>query len=217
MAVERRKTDWDSYYKKRSLVSSSTQKITQKQICKYIKKYMDLPIELKILELGGANSCFFDYIVHVFAPKKYAIIDNSQYGLDKFKENCKQNSCDILLINEDILKIDKTTEKFDFTYSIGLIEHFDVENTKKVMEAHFKYTENNGIVLVSFPTPTLQYRFIRKIMEILGVWKFYDERPLKKEEILPILAANGDILEVVLIRRLPLTQMMCVIRKNKEE
>jgi len=211
-----KQTDWSSYYNKKSIASKLTQKITQKYIFEYMNKYILDKSNLKTVEFGGANSCFFDFIADKFKPKEYVIIDNNQFGLDKFKENKNDYNCEIQLINDDILKVNKPSETFDYCYSIGLVEHFNIENTKKAIEAHFRYTKEQGIVLISFPTPTFQYRLIRKCMEALSLWKFFDERPLTIEEVMPILQEKGDVLEIKLIRRLPLTQMMCVVRKHEQ-
>jgi len=52
------------------------------------------------------------------------------------------------------------------------------------VQAHLDAAKLGGYILITFPTPTLLYRIIRKAAEILGVWKFHDERPLKAAEVI---------------------------------
>lgn len=115
-------------------------------------------------------------------------------------------------MNFDFLSEDPPVfcEKADIVFSTGLIEHFDPAGTQIVIKNHFHLAKPNGIVLLTFPTPTTKYRFTRKAMEIVHMWKFYDERPLDVNEVINAAAPFGVLQKSFLMRKMPLTQQMLI-------
>jgi SAM-dependent methyltransferase len=201
-------TDWTAYYSgKKHFIQNITQSITLKQIVRILGKYA--PQMPNIIELGGGNSCFADDIINHCQVKSYSVIDNNELAVQQLKgRNSKIQSYLLDLLSETELP----NETFDFVFSVGLIEHFDKHWTAKVVKKHLDLCKQNGIVLLIFPTPTKQYSFARKFMEIFGVWQFHDERPLEQDEVFESMG-NSILLEVVINRKLPLTQMIMVWRK----
>ncbi len=192
MLQENRKTDWDNYYNKTYKIRSFTRKQTERLLLKLMKKY-SLNLDNKsIVELGGANSCFYDAIRNQINPLNFHVIDNNETGLNKFKMRTAEDK-KVSMQNADILNIN-TEQKFDLAFSIGLIEHFDIDNTAKSIKTHFDLVKSGDIVIISFPTPTLIYRVARKICEIIGIWFFHDERPIKYSEAKPEFIKHGEIL-----------------------
>ena len=49
-------------------------------------------------------------------------------------------------------------------------------------------------------------------MEWIGVWQFWDEKPLYADEIMDVLKENGIILKIYVNYWLPLTQTVVVVR-----
>ena len=107
-------------------------------------------------------------------------------------------------------------EPYDFVYSIGLVEHFESDARKEVIKGHFDLVKNGGYVLISFPTPTLKYCFWRRVMEIFHVWQFWDERPFFYEEIADCLSEFGEVKEVILNRKLFLTQTLVFVKAGRK-
>lgn len=212
------RTDWTSYYAgKRSVVSTLTQKCTLEIIIKYLElSYKGDKID--ILELGGGNSCFASQICKNKPIGSYDIIDNNELSIDLFKKQSLMAdhhngyNIDLMLPWES-----QNNRKYDFVYSIGLIEHFDRESQRKVVLQHFNYCKEGGIVLISFPTPTKKYLFIRKLMELLGLWQFWDEVPLKVCDIDEVLEEQGYIKSIELNKKLPLSQMVVVVEKKHQD
>jgi hypothetical protein len=201
-----KKTDWDGYYSRPYFTSSYSRKITSKKLIRLLKEFVaDSKTDLKIAELGGANSCFYEIINRELSPRKYLIVDNNQLGLNKTKQRF-YNANNISLKNEDILNSKVDQEKFDVVFSVGLIEHFSSEDTQKCIAAHFDYLENNGTCLIAFPTPTWLYRLTRKCAELVGVWIFNDERPLLMNEVLTEVEKFGSILHSSITWPIFLTQ-----------
>jgi len=205
-----KKTDWNLYYSKPFKTALITRKFTTRVLLNLIGEYMPQKKGFSISEIGGANSCFFIDIYNKFRPERYIVIDNNQLGLDKFRERIGDMK-NVKIVNDDILNPATTNEKTDLTFSIGLIEHFDITGTKNAILNHFNYLNNPGILILSFPTPTLLYRITRKCAEILSLWRFHDERPLKVSEVEDVVKNHGTILAKKIIWPIFLTQCIMVI------
>ena len=102
----------------------------------------------------------------------------------------------------------------DVVFSIGLVEHFDVERTHQAVLAHFDVLRPGGTAIITFPTPTLLYRITRSLIETAGMWKFPDERPLQPPEVIAAIRERADILSQKTLWPLILTQHMVVARKR---
>ena len=202
------KTDWDTYYQKTNKVTSITRKISEAILLELIDKYVKKE-SITIAEIGGANSCFYPVFKKVLKPSNYIVIDNNELGLKMFKNNYSNN---VEVYNEDVLEMN-IDKKVDLVFSVGLVEHFDTGGTKKAIQNHFKLIDKGDICLITFPTPTLLYRFARKVLELAGLWIFTDERPLKIKEVLDTMKVLGDILEVKMNWKIILTQGIIVAKK----
>jgi cyclopropane fatty-acyl-phospholipid synthase-like methyltransferase len=167
-----------------------------------------------LAEFGGGNSCFHNAILQNCDIKSYTIYDNNDIGIEKFKKKygldgiSKAKKCDLL--NSEILE----KNKYDIVISIGLIEHFDKKGTNLVVKKHFDAVKSGGIVIITAPTPTFLYNIIRKSAEILGIWKFYDERPLESKEMKDCVKEFGEILSEKILWSTGLTQYAMVVKAN---
>jgi hypothetical protein len=208
------KTDWNSYYSHPFKTSTITRKITSNKLIRLLNKFVpQIRSEIKIAELGGANSCFYETIDKEFSPSKYLIVDNNRMGLDKTIERLNKAK-NIELKYEDILDTEEKSEKFDVVFSVGLIEHFSPDETMKCIAAHFCYLKNKGICIITFPTPTWLYKITRKCSELLGLWIFYDERPLTMHEVLNEVKKYGIIKHESITWPIFLTQGVILAIKN---
>lgn len=204
-------TDWDAYYKAPPKATSITRGISQRKIIGILKKY-SFSTKPSICEIGGANSCFGEAVSNELDANSYHVIDSNEYGLKLLREK-KHFPCSLTFENRDILSPSQDKKKFDIVYSVGLIEHFNTEETARVINEHFSLCVNNGLVLLTFPTPTPLYRFIRSSIELAGKWIFYDERPLKFEEVLNVTNDYGCALECSVNWYIGLTQGYILVRK----
>ncbi|QCK88184.1 class I SAM-dependent methyltransferase [Phreatobacter aquaticus] len=107
---------------------------------------------------------------------------------------------------------DTLKQKGDLVYSVGLIEHFEPKDTARMIHAHFEAAIPGGLVLITYPTPTLPYRTIRGAAEMLGVWKFHDERPLAYDEVGREMEKYGQIIFRKMNWFIGLTQEILVAR-----
>lgn len=209
-----RSTDWDRYYRRPFAATSITRKISERKIISLLQRFCgaDNP---KILELGGANSCFAGAISEQCNPSAYSVADNNKFGLSLFSQNFGARK-NFSATEVDALDRNSVVEigQHDIVFSVGLIEHFDPENTAKCIESHFAACKNGGVVLITFPTPTKLYRGIRGVAEITGKWAFPDERPLLFEEVTATGARFGEPLHQSINWYIGLTQGYVVYQKK---
>lgn len=85
------KRDWNKYYEERKknnskiilTITKNTRKVTDNIILNMLKNYK---LEINsIIELGGADSCFYETLNKEFKSCDYTVIDNSEIGIEIFK------------------------------------------------------------------------------------------------------------------------------------
>lgn len=208
-----KRTDWDRYYTRPYRTAALFRKLTERILHRLINDYSpQVQHALRIGELGGANSCFFEGIRKRIKPAEYHIIDNNQIGLDEFRKRVAVDS-NVMIYNDDVLQMRRELA-LDIVFSVGLIEHFSPQDTRKAVRAHFQILKPDGIAIITFPTPTLLYRATRRLSEALGLWIFHDERPLYRGEVADAIAGIGTIVFEKTIWSIILTQRIMVIRNS---
>ena len=182
MFTQKSPTDWEKYYQNPSFFSKFTRKTTERILINTLKaRHARRPIQ-SICELGGGNSCFFAAIRSAFPDVQYTIVDNNALSVELFKQKgLLDKRVDIQI--QDVLALDTDTLAYDVVFSVGLIEHFSVRDTAKMIKRHFQMVQPGGLVLMTFPTPTWLYKTIRFFCERFNRWIFHDERPLALDEV----------------------------------
>lgn len=205
-------TDWDRYYREVPATARFTRKYTENVIARALRRYC-VPDSARpvLVELGGANSCFLDRLVKDLHPREYHVIDTNRHGLDLLERKAATEP--IILHQESCLDV-KTPLQADIALSIGLIEHFDPQNTRKAIRTHFELLRPGGWALISFPTPTLLYRITRGALTAAGLWRFPDERALQREEVMATVKECGELRYEKLLWPLMLTQHLMLVQKR---
>jgi len=209
-------TDWNRYYKSVPFTARLTRRYTTAVLMESIRNYgkpMDGAPGLGVVEIGGANSCFLDAILGRTDCSSYDVVDTNQYGLSLLANRLGSRKSRVHLHNQSVLALALGVQA-DLVFSVGLVEHFAPHDTRKAVLTHFTLLRPGGIAIITFPTPTLLYRLTRRLIEILGMWKFPDERPLDAEEVLAAVREHADILDEKTLWPLLLTQRLIVARKR---
>lgn len=206
-------TDWDRYYRSVPATAKLTRRYTTAVLIRAIRRYAQAQAggALSMVEIGGANSCFLDDLVREFAPSSYDVVDLNEYGLQLLARRAGPGG-PLRLHRENVLAM-TLPPAADLVFSVGLVEHFTPEDTRRAVLAHFDVARPGGLVLITFPTPTGLYRATRGFIESIGQWKFHDERPLLPPEVLRSLGERGELLYQQTLWPLMLTQHMVVARK----
>jgi SAM-dependent methyltransferase len=206
-------TDWNEYYRNIPATATVTRKYTAAVLVKMIRRYA-VPLEtsgLSIVEIGGANSCFIHSIMASVGTRHYDVIDTNEFGLGLLAGRFG-DARPVRLFRQSVLDL-SYDEKADLVFSVGLVEHFTPADTRRAILAHFDVLRPGGTLIITFPTPTLLYRVTRRLIEICGMWKFPDERPLVPGEVLPLIRERGEIYCHKTLWPQVLTQHIVVARK----
>ena len=206
-------TDWTRYYEKPFVTAHVTRRITAHRIAKMVLAAGGFPERYgRIIELGGGNSSFCNMLMRSLHDPHYAVLDSNSRGTELFK--AKHPGPETEAVCADILTLDAASfEPADLVFSVGLVEHFPEEQTKIAIRRHFELAKPGGLVLITFPVPTFSYRIIRRAAEMLGIWRFPDERPIRLEDAVALCAEHGEILAKRLNRAILLTQGIVLARK----
>jgi len=214
-------TDWTRYYERPFITAHITRRITAHRIAKMVLAAGGLPDSHHIIELGGGNSSFCDYLYSPspcqpgFPDCFYTVVDSNPRGTLLFWMKHPWSSS-YKAVCADILTLDSASfEPADLVFSVGLVEHFPEEQTKIVIRRHFELAKPGGLVQITFPVPTFSYRLIRRAAEKLGIWRFPDERPIQLEDAVALCAEHGEILAKRLNRAILLTQGIVLARKPR--
>lgn len=210
-----RRTDWDRYYQKPFAATRITRRITASRLLRYLRTYRPQPDSADgpdLAELGGANSCFFDAVQEAIHPRCYLVVDSNRLGLQRMQERLGARP-DVSYRCEDVLQL-RLERPVDLVFSVGLVEHFDPEGTRLVVDAHLRALRPGGVCIIAFPTPTWLYRATRGVAELAGRWEFPDERPLLREEVAATLRRASDLLDGSIVWPIFLTQQFLVARKR---
>jgi SAM-dependent methyltransferase len=206
-------TDWNQYYRNVPPTATLTRKYTTAVLVSMIRRYGG-PMEasgLSIVEIGGGGSCFIDPIRTAIKTRLYDVIDTNEFGLSLLARRFGDTQ-PVGLFHQNVLDLSYDGNA-DLVFSVGLVEHFTPADTRKAVLAHFDVLRPGGTLILTFPTPTLLYRVARKLIEMCGMWKFPDERPLLPGEVLASIRERGEILYRKTLWPQILTQHLVVARK----
>ncbi|MEQ9639590.1 MAG: class I SAM-dependent methyltransferase [Alphaproteobacteria bacterium] len=204
-----RATDWDAYYSRPFPAAHVTRNYTIAAVRRHLRR-LDLPNNPHIVELGGADSCVYSDIRRHFRPSRYHVVDNNGTGLDRLRQRIVSEQ--LVLEQADLLHWRPRPEA-DLSLSLGLIEHFDVAGTARIVAAHLDCLHPGGHAVIFFPTPTWLYRLVRGVAERLDQWAFHDERPLRLPEVREALGDRAELVDTAMHWPPILTQRSVVARK----
>jgi spermidine synthase len=210
-----RATDWDEYYERPFASAKLTRRYTGRWLASAMGNHLPDRPQIEVVEFGGGNSCFFRDLVSSLPISRYEVVDLNEKSLRLFEGQAREvPSVSTATHRADLLRQTPVVAPADVVFSVGLIEHFDVEGTKEVARRHFSCVKEGGIVIITAPTPTWLYRMTRGAAEQIGVWKFPDERPLSAAEILEAGEGLGPLLLNQTLWPLVLTQQAVVWRAH---
>lgn len=209
------KSDWSEYYQNNDYaVPEFIDNALWRNYERMLRKHLaDHRAPIVVTELGGANSVYYRRFKESFNIQKYNIVDNNEVGLKLFPHT---DDPQVTLNNIDLMEPLPAwlLGSSDVVVSSGLIEHFTPADTERLLKLHFDVSRPRGLVLVSFPTPTLIYRGFRRFLEMTGKFPPLYERPILESEIQPIVNALGETLDCYKIWTTILTQLFFVVRTS---
>lgn len=200
-------TDWNRYYERPCPAASVTRRFTTRRLLDAILRHAPRRAGgLVLAELGGGASCCHDLLLRRLRPARYHVVDNNSRGLDLLPSH------DLIERHQHDLRQGPPPLKADVVFSLGLIEHFDPDGTDRMIQSHFDLAAPDGLVVMTFPTPTRLYRLARRVAEGLGLWIFNDERPLTLEEVAAAAGRRGELAWAEVLWPIVFTQALLALR-----
>lgn len=200
-------TDWERYYRRPCPAALLTRRVTAHRLLSVIRRHAPRRAGgLVLAELGGGGSCCQHFLERKLRPAAYHVVDNNPLGLEMLRERPA-----VTLHRADLLR-ERPPLTADVVFSLGLIEHYPTAQRQRLLAAHFDLVAPDGLVVLSFPTPTRLYRLARGLAEGLGQWRFPDEEPLPPPAVIAAVAQYGEIASNQVLWPIVLTQALLALK-----
>ena len=143
---------WDSYWQRLKLpvaVDEAKARPYEREILKVLERFAPRDRGARIIEIGGAPGGYLAYVAGKYGSQAYAI-DSSTVGCIKLQENFDLLKIPVTVYCRDVLEGDLSDlPRFDFVYSLGLIEHFS--DPLPMIKKHVELAKPGGIIVVGLP------------------------------------------------------------------
>jgi 2-polyprenyl-3-methyl-5-hydroxy-6-metoxy-1,4-benzoquinol methylase len=153
--IKTEKGFWDSYWDKRKSIKNNYQSLQITEIQRIFKKYLPVNNHWSVLEIGGANSCFLEFMAKQF-HYQICSLDYSSVGNQATRAHFAERNIEIQIFERDLFSDLDTLPLFDLVYSLGFIEHF--ENPVPVIKQHLRLLKPEGILIIGIPNLTGIYQ-----------------------------------------------------------
>ena len=181
-------TNWDRYYKRI--------KISQITLGLIWKAYADLlrgihfQEPIKIIELGCGTAYNTLQMTRLFQVDKVTLVDSNPNVLNLVSKRLSCLKCEKEFLLQDVFGL-TLTEKYHMVHSQGLLEHFTLEQQRKLVRLHKDLLTADGVAIIIAPTPSLAYRLWRGTFEKLHLWIYHDETAISEVEFNAVLEYSG--------------------------
>lgn len=135
-----------------------------------------------ILEVGCGNSQWLAYLARV-ENVNVSGIDYSEKGCELAAKRLEINDINGIIFCEDFFNIDlKMIGRYDFVYSLGVIEHYS--DPYEVIDKLMAFVKPGGVLLTE--VPNLDRSIHGLLMKVWQPSIFYKHKPLSKDELINI-------------------------------
>lgn len=156
----------------------------------------------RILELGCGSGMNSVNLFKEHSCQKATLIDFSRQALNIAKNNTRHLNVD--LIHSDIFNLN-LKKKFDFVFSIGLIEHFIGTRRSEAIKIHRQFTKDSGFIMIIVP----RKNFFSKALKFFNQIQGYKEDYFSDKEIEGLFKRNK--LEVIKKNYMMLGMVFCYL------
>lgn len=125
----------------------------------------------KIVEYGAGTGADLVALHEIWYDVTYA--DFSPVAREKFQTQIDEKGIKMTVDHSDVLDIQYEDNQFDLVFHCGLIEHFEEEDRKRIMEGTIRITSK--YLIVDFPNTLSGHTVVKKAMMAMGKWPYGDE------------------------------------------
>jgi len=166
------------------------------EIESFLAKNLDINHDTKILEAGsGSGNSSLRLAKKV---KEVHLIDSSPNAL-----KCARNLADyykssnVVFKTGDIFSLPYPRQLFDLCWNVGVIEHYNVEDCKKIIKEMARVVKNNGYLCIGIPNfsslPIIRAKILAsKFLKLLTFWikgyRLKDENKYNESSLLGMIS-----------------------------
>lgn len=151
---------------------------------------------LKVIEIGSGSGTYGALLAREGADT--TVLDYSPAALERAREFYQHNGLEVTCLQGDalLLPLTKAKNHFDISISVGLTEHFTDNKRLRIHQAHLDVVRPGGVAVFILPNAyNPPYRIYKWVAERLKTWKFGEEYPFTRKELLWISQQiNGQVL-----------------------
>jgi SAM-dependent methyltransferase len=129
------------------IIEPATKHPINKEILRLFEKFLPKE-ELSAVEIGGAPGQYVAYL-NKYHGYETSIIEYSEVGCQKAKENFNLLGLDVNIYNRDFFGDISDIPRFDIVFSMGFIEHFS--DLDDVFRRHVSLLRKSGILVLGVP------------------------------------------------------------------
>jgi len=141
---------WDNHWNKVRLpiiIEPKTKHPINKEVIRAFEKFLPKK-KLSAVEIGGAPGQFVAYL-NKYHGYKTSVIEYSDIGCRKTKENFDLLGLDVNVYKQDFFGDFSDIPPFDIVMSMGFIEHFN--DLEEVFRRHVKLLQKGGFLVLGVP------------------------------------------------------------------
>jgi len=166
---------------------------------------------IKIIELGCGTGYHTLQMTKLYPVTKVTLVDFNANVLGAVQKRLSCLNCEKEFLLRDLFALD-LSEKYDIVHSQGLLEHYTLEQKRKLICLHRDLLTTDGIAIILVPTPSLAYRLWRGTFEKLHLWIYPDETAISEEEFSTELENSG--LQILKMKKCHLIELGAVCRRG---
>jgi len=167
------KFDWSEYISNLQELPPLTQ-YSEKELVHAIKTTIPKKPGLTILEVGCANGRWLRWFA-----KEY---DCDGYGIDL---STKGFARDINPIRGDAFNLPYKDDSFDVVYSFGVIEHFQKQYRRKILEEHVRVLFDGGFLICALPNLyfSLEFFWVKYFYDYKQGYQHFVVKPTELKQV----------------------------------
>lgn len=148
-----------------------------------------IPVNSSVLEVGAGGSHTLGAIAGRLKCSAYGLEPDAD-GITKTNQLAKPEGTNVEMVGGDGFVLPFRDEIFDVVYSLGLIEHFDPEQSNALILEHKRVCKTGGLVIIAVPNFLNLPHTLRKFV-LGGKYEYYPERSYTIKELKKALSTMG--------------------------
>jgi len=136
----------------------------------------------------GCGTGFYTIMLSRFGFETTGV-EISKILLEECKRNLDKLDLNAELVKRDIRDMLFENDYFDLIVSGGIVEHFP--ETEKALDEISRVLKKDGVLLIHVPHMITSFTLLKKIQQLLGLWKIGYEKSFTKRKFRKMLEKRG--------------------------